>query len=44
MITSAFQQAFRDIRNGADVQTTLDAAVAIIDQDIRDNQGYPPPN
>jgi multiple sugar transport system substrate-binding protein len=44
VITSAFQQAFRDIRNGADVQTTLDAAVAIIDQDIRDNQGYPPPN
>jgi multiple sugar transport system substrate-binding protein len=42
VITSAFQQAFRDIRNGADVQATLDAAVAIIDQDIRDNQGYPP--
>lgn len=41
VITSAFQQAFRDIRNGADVQATLDAAVAIIDQDIRDNQGYP---
>ncbi|MGB5493329.1 MAG: extracellular solute-binding protein [Sedimenticolaceae bacterium] len=44
VITSAFQQAFRDIRNGADVQATLDAAVAVIDQDIRDNQGYPPPN
>ncbi len=44
VITSAFQQAFRDIRNGADIQATLDAAVAMIDQDIRDNQGYPPPN
>lgn len=42
VITSAFQQALDDIRNGADVQSTLDKAVAIIDQDIADNKGYPP--
>jgi multiple sugar transport system substrate-binding protein len=42
VITSAFQQAFADIRNGGDVQTVLNKAVAVIDQDIRDNKGYPP--
>lgn len=42
VITSVFQQAFDDIRNGADVQETLDKAVTDIDQDIRDNRGYPP--
>jgi len=41
VITSAFQQAFHDIRNGADVQASLDKAAAVIDQDIRDNKGYP---
>ncbi len=40
VITSAFQRAFFDIRNGADVQTALDKAVAIIDQDVADNRGY----
>jgi multiple sugar transport system substrate-binding protein len=43
VITSAFQQAFDDIRNAGDVQAALDKAVAVIDQDIRDNKGYPPP-
>ena len=42
VITSAFQQAFIDIRNGGDVQNALDKAAAEIDQDIRDNKGYPP--
>lgn len=42
VITSAFQQAFLDIRNGGDVQAALDSAAAAIDQDIRDNRGYPP--
>ncbi|GBC60797.1 ABC transporter substrate-binding protein [Desulfonema ishimotonii] len=42
-ITSVFQQAFNDIRNGADVRTVLDRAAADIDRDIRDNDGYPPP-
>lgn len=41
VITSAFQQAFADIRDGADVQAVLDQAVAVIDQDIMDNKGYP---
>ena len=40
VITSAFQEAFLDIKNGADVKTTLDKAVEIIDEDIRDNEGY----
>ncbi len=41
VITSAFQQVFADIRNAGDVQAALDKAVAVIDQDIRDNKGYP---
>jgi len=40
VITSAFQEAFLDIKNGAGVKATLDKAVGIIDQDIRDNEGY----
>ena len=42
IISSAFEQAFRDIQNGGDVQAALNRAVAVIDQDIRDNKGYPP--
>jgi multiple sugar transport system substrate-binding protein len=42
VITSAFQEAFNDIRNGGDVQAALDKAAAVIDQDISDNKGYPP--
>jgi multiple sugar transport system substrate-binding protein len=41
VISSAFQDAFADIRNGADVKSTLDEAVKVIDQDIEDNLGYP---
>ncbi len=40
VITSAFQKAFLDIRNGGNVQAALDKATAIIDQDIADNKGY----
>ncbi len=40
VITAVFQQAFFDIRDGADVQAALDRAVAAIDQDIADNKGY----
>jgi len=40
VITSVFQDAFDDIRNGAVVKTTLDQAVTVIDQDIQDNKGY----
>ncbi len=43
VITSAFQQAFLDIRNGGDIKVALDRAVATIDQDIRDNKGYQTP-
>ncbi len=40
VITSVFQQAFEDIRNGSNVRNALDKAAATIDQDIEDNEGY----
>lgn len=40
-ITSAFSDAVNNIVAGADVKTELDKAVQKIDQDIKDNQGYP---
>lgn len=40
-ITFAFQRAFRDVRDGKDVQEALTAAAAAIDRDIEDNRGYP---
>lgn len=43
VITSAFQEAFNRIRNGGDVKAALQRAAKAIDQDLRDNQGYPPP-
>ena len=42
VITSAFRRAFADIRNGDDVQAALGRAAAVIEQDIRDNDGYRP--
>jgi multiple sugar transport system substrate-binding protein len=41
VITSTFEQAFADIRNGLDVKTTLDKAATEVAIDIQDNQGYP---
>jgi multiple sugar transport system substrate-binding protein len=41
VITSAFQEAFMNIRNGQPAQTALDKAATTIDLDIQDNQGYP---
>lgn len=41
-ITIAFADAFESILNGADIQTELDKAAAMIDEDIRDSDGYPP--
>ncbi len=41
VITSAFQQVFADVRHGADITEALNRAVALIDQDIQDNEGYP---
>ena len=40
VISSAFRQAFAAVRDGAPVQAALDRAVAVIDQDLRDNQAY----
>lgn len=40
VITSAFAEAFANIRHGLPVKTALDRAAAIIDRDIQDNQGY----
>jgi multiple sugar transport system substrate-binding protein len=41
VVTTAFQEAFANIRNGLDVQTALNQATTTIDLDIQDNQGYP---
>ena len=40
VITTAFSQAFQDIRNGAKVKQALDKAVTSIDNDIKQNKGY----
>jgi multiple sugar transport system substrate-binding protein len=39
-ITKAFAQAFKNIADGADVKSELDKAVLVIDQDIKDHNGY----
>jgi multiple sugar transport system substrate-binding protein len=41
-ITSAFAQVVADVIDGADPAASLKEAAATIDQDIDDNQGYPP--
>ncbi len=41
VITDAFQSAFHDIANGADVRHTLGLTASTIDRDIETNQGYP---
>ena len=41
IITSAFQESFLEIRNGGDVGGALDRAAELIDNDIRENEGYP---
>ena len=43
VISASFDEATRNIVAGADVQAELDKAVAAIDQDIADNEGYPLP-
>ncbi|NOZ70853.1 MAG: sugar ABC transporter substrate-binding protein [Chloroflexi bacterium] len=43
VITASFAEAVQNIVSGADVKSELDKAVAAIDQDIQDNQGYPLP-
>ncbi len=41
-ITGAFAKAVADIIDGKDVKASLDEAAKKIDQDISDNNGYPP--
>lgn len=40
VISSVFTKAAEDIKNGADVKSTLDQAVSEIDADIQANDGY----
>jgi multiple sugar transport system substrate-binding protein len=40
-ITQAFSEALNNIIRGSEVKTELDKAVEKIDQDIKDNKGYP---
>jgi multiple sugar transport system substrate-binding protein len=42
-ITKTMTTTIDDIIQGADVQSTLDAAVKAIDDDIQANEGYPAP-
>jgi len=42
-ITDQFARAFKAIADGGDVKTALTAAATAIDQDIKDNSGYPAP-
>ncbi len=42
VISSAFGRAMNDILEGADVATALARAARVIDEDIADNDGYPP--
>jgi multiple sugar transport system substrate-binding protein len=42
VITRSFANAMDQIAKGGDVQEALDAAVDAIEQDIEDNNGYPP--
>ena len=42
-ITSQFARAFKAIADGGDVKAALTEAATAIDQDIKDNDGYPAP-
>jgi multiple sugar transport system substrate-binding protein len=41
-ISLAFNKVIATVRSGGNVQTALDQAAKTIDQDIQDNEGYPP--
>ncbi len=41
VITQAFAEAFNNIARGAEIRPQLDQAVQKIEQDIKDNKGYP---
>ncbi|MFE2346291.1 ABC transporter substrate-binding protein [Kitasatospora cineracea] len=40
VVSSSFEKAAKDIMNGADVKSALDAAVQAVDSDIKSNNGY----
>ena len=42
-LTQTFTSTLDDIIQGADVQESLNEAVATVDADIEANEGYPPP-
>lgn len=42
VISSAFGKALSSVFEGADVQKALDKAAATVDEDLEDNNGYPP--
>jgi multiple sugar transport system substrate-binding protein len=44
VISSAFGKAISSVFEGADAQKALDKAASTIDEDIEDNNGYPPFN
>lgn len=44
VISSAFGKALSSVFEGAEVQPALDKAASTIDEDIEDNNGYPPFN
>lgn len=43
VITSAFQEAFDEVRTGGDVREALESAAQLIDREVVDNREYPPP-
>lgn len=42
VITSAFQEAFDEVRSGGDVRGALRSAAQLIDREVADNREYPP--
>ena len=42
VISAAFGKALSSVFQGADVQKALDKAAATVDEDLEDNNGYPP--
>ena len=42
VISSSFGKAISSVFEGADAQKALDKAASTIDEDIEDNDGYPP--
>jgi multiple sugar transport system substrate-binding protein len=43
VISAAFAQSFRDVRDGAEAGSALTRAAVRIDREVADNDGYPFP-